>query len=173
MFVICEIFIVYRTLSYYLRWKLANIVIIFDQWLTFKHASATRMKTCVSWPPMIIWLSNLFSRKKLLFVTYVTISNKIHWAMYSILSILSWLVDENSIICVRFSFLVEFDWKSFNKANHFKVFRKARTSGMPVRIPKNTDHDPNTGFYGPLINQSECTIWQSQIINVIFTYAVF
>ena len=47
------------------------------------------------------------------------------------------------------------------QANHFKVFTgKTTTSGIPARRRKNTDHGPNTGFYGPLIIQSEWSIWQ-------------
>ena len=34
----------------------------------------------------------------------------------------------------------------------------------PVRIRKFTDHGPNTGFYGPHVDQSHCRILQSHII---------
>ena len=34
----------------------------------------------------------------------------------------------------------------------------------PVQIRKFTDHGPNTDFYGPPVDQSECRILQSHII---------
>ena len=38
----------------------------------------------------------------------------------------------------------------------------------PVRIRKFTDHGPNTGFYRPHVDQSECRI-QSRIIKYSIT----
>ena len=40
-----------------------------------------------------------------------------------------------------------------------KTLRKSE-----VRIRKFTDHGPNTGFYRPHVNQSECRILQSHMI---------
>ena len=42
---------------------------------------------------------------------------------------------------------------------------RLKTPGKsPVRIQEFTDHGPNTGFYGPHVNQSECRTLQSHII---------
>ena len=43
----------------------------------------------------------------------------------------------------------------------------------PIRIRKFTDHGPNTCFYGPHVDQSECRILQSHIIiNIIPTMSI-
>ena len=39
----------------------------------------------------------------------------------------------------------------------------------PFRIHKFTDHGPNTGSYGPHVDQSECRILQSRIIKYSIT----
>jgi hypothetical protein len=54
------------------------------------------------------------------------------------------------------------NWKI--KKQNFFLFAKQTTSGTPVQIndirdtspdTENTDHGPDMGFYGPLVNQSE------------------
>ena len=44
------------------------------------------------------------------------------------------------------------------------------TGKSPVRIRKFIDHGPNTGFYEPHVDQSECRILQSHIIRRIMCF---
>ena len=73
---------------------------------------------------------------------------------------------------VHKSFLVKHDWKSVNKANHFKVF-SCKDNNIQSKYGKNTDQGPDAGLYRPLINQSECCILQSHVIKLIIIYYVY
>ena len=46
---------------------------------------------------------------------------------------------------------------------------RLKTLGKSPVPMKFTDHAPNTGFYGPHVDQSECRILQSRII-IVYPY---
>ena len=101
---------------------------------------------------------------------HVAFNHKIHSKMCSMSSISSWLVNGNSKIYVSFSFFIGKFLKVENMLTSQTISKfshvETTTFGIPVRRQEYMVHGPNTGFYGPLINQSElCRIRQSHMIK--------
>jgi hypothetical protein len=86
------------------------------------------------------------------------------------------MLNQKQFGCLKFLSvnLMTHNWKI--KKQKFSLFAKQKFPAKKNDIQDtgpDTDHGPDMGFYGPLVNQSEERILKSHIIKIIITHYVY